>query len=50
MVKLSMTLWMMHQYTHSHYKDTGVLPNSVAGGKETAQGFYHEANGDFEYI
>ena len=32
--------------TPSHYKDTGILPNSVAG--DGYGGFHHEANCDFK--
>ena len=49
MVKLLITLWMVYQYTQS-LQNTGILPNSVAGGKETTQGFHHEANGDFKTV
>ena len=34
----------------SHYKDTGVLPNSVAGEEGPAQECHNEPNGDFQSV
>ena len=36
--------------TPSHYKDTGVLPNSVAEEEKTAKRFHHEANVNFKTV
>jgi hypothetical protein len=37
MVKLLLILWMVYQYNQS-LKDTGVLPNSVAGEEGNSSG------------
>jgi hypothetical protein len=39
-VKLLITLWMVYQHTQSlqRYKDTGILPDSVAGEEENRSG------------
>ena len=36
--------------THSHYKDTGVIPNSIAGEEGNCSGISPWANGDFKTV
>jgi hypothetical protein len=37
-------------YIYTHYKDKESFLTQLPEKKETAQGFHHEANGDFETV
>jgi hypothetical protein len=48
MDKLLIILWMVYQYTQSLQRYR--RPSLLSERKETAQGFHHEANGDFKTV